>query len=602
MASRKTKPKPISRRDGNDRESRLTRLRALYTISDILTTTQRSDQVLKAILKEAVKVTRATSGSLILIDRANSVLNIEISANLDPQAAKQLKLKIGEGVTGWVAKTGKPLLVGDIRRSRHYVNLKSEVKCELAVPLIIGGEVVGVINVDSNRLNAFTKGDKELLIAVAAQSAKVMQAAQLYEENRRKAERLETLFNLAGTVVSQPLLDDVLRRVADEVRRLMDARVCSIMLLDEKGEDLEIKAVAGEVSQGYIDRKRVPVSGNVIGRVIESREPLYIRNVQEEKDFRLAAIARESGLCSLLTIPMIFLERPIGVVNIYTKTEHNFSEEDVALVKAFAGHAAVAIINAQRLERILRSEELLRDSEKFQLLGTLSAEIAHEIRNPLTIISMLVHSLSEDKAIVGESRRDLHVMEMKLKHMNRIVDQVLDFARSRVDQRVQVDLNSILDDVRILIGYKAASMGRKVEVRPREDVPCVQGDPGQLEQALLNLALNGLQSMQNTGETIHLSTAKVHRSGKDWAVLRVRDEGCGIPEEKLQKVFMPYFSMKDRGTGLGLFITRRIIEQHGGKLKVASRLGEGTTFEMILPAAEPTPTPPNGARVLENVA
>ncbi|MBI1784070.1 GAF domain-containing protein, partial [Candidatus Sumerlaeota bacterium] len=229
--SRAATPKIISgSRRTEEGGAKLERLRVLYNISNILTTTQRSETVLRLILKEAVKATRATSGSLILIDRATGILNIEISHNIDPTRAAGLKLRVGDGVTGWVAKTGEPLLVGDVRRSAHYVRIKSDVKSELAVPLIIGGEVVGVINVDSNKINAFTEGDKELLAAIAAQSARVMQAANLYEENRRKAERLSTLFNIAGAIVSDPVLDQVLRRVADEDRQLMNAIVCSILL------------------------------------------------------------------------------------------------------------------------------------------------------------------------------------------------------------------------------------------------------------------------------------------------------------------------------------------------------------------------------------
>lgn len=566
---------------------RLARLQVLYKISNILTTTQRSETVLRLILKETVKATRATSGSLILIDRAAGILNIEMTDNLDPETAGRLKLRVGEGVTGWVAKTGKPLLVGDVRRSPHYVRIKNEVMSELAAPLIIGGEVVGVLNVDSNRAGAFDEEDKELLVAIAAQSSKVMQAANLYEENRRKAERLSSLFSVARTVASQPILEDVLRRIADAVRTLMEARVCSIMLLDEKGGNFQIKAVSGEVSAAYISRKSIPVGDNVIGRVIERRQPLFVADVRREKLYRMKKVARESGLCSLLSIPMLFLEKPIGVLNLYSGGPVTFSPEDIELLTAFAGHSAVAIVNAQRYKRIIDSEELLRESEKFQLLGTLSAEIAHEIRNPLAIMSILVHTLQENRAIEGDSRVDLNVIETKLRHINKIVDQVLDFSRANQSNQAPVDVNQIVEDVHMLVGYKASAVGRQIRKRLDGSLPWVLGDPGQIEQALLNVTLNGLQSMQNRGKALHLSTRRTREDGAEWIVVRVRDEGVGIPEEKIQQIFQPYFSMSGRGTGLGLFITRRIIQQHGGLLKVRSRVGEGTTFEIHLPAAGP---------------
>ncbi len=578
-------PRPAAgrrRRDGSRAE--LARLRALYRIANILTTQARSENVLKMILRETVRATRATSGSLILIDRRAGVLNIEIAQNIDAHRARRLKLAIGQGVTGWVARTGRPLLVGDVRRSRHYVKLKADVKSELAAPLIVGGEVIGVLNVDSNRLNAFAEPDLELLVAIAAQSSRVMHAARLNEEVRRKAARLATLFTVARSIVSDPLMEDVLKRVADAVRRLMDARVCSIMLLDDKEANLEIKAVSGEVSPAYIARRRIPVGGSVIGRVVQTGRPLYVADVRREPGYRLGRVARVSGLCSLLSIPMAYLARPIGVLNVYTATPAEFTDEDVELMTAFAGHCAVGIVNAQRYERIIRADELLRQREKLQLLGILSAEIAHEIRNPLTILSMLVHSIQAEAALTPESRTDLEVMETRLKGINRILDQVLDFARAQQIEPAPVEVNRVIDDVRLLIGHKAAAMGRRVVRRCREGLPPVLGDPVQIEQAVLNLALNGLEAIQAEGTTLMLSTRRARRDGVDWVVIAVRDDGHGIPPGRLESLFSPFFSTRRRGTGLGLFITRRIVKEHGGELRLKSREGIGTAFEIWLPA------------------
>lgn len=585
MTPQKKAPPPIRQR--SDRDAKLARLSVLYKISNILTTTHRGETVLRRILKEAVNATRATSGTLVLIDRASGILNIEIAHNIDPKWSKQLKLRIGQGVTGWVALTGEPLLVGDVRRSPHYIKIKTEIKSELAVPLIIGGETVGVINVDSNKRNAFTQGDMELLVAVAAQSAKVMQSANLYEENRLKAERLSTLFKISSAIVSEPLLDDVLRRIADEVRELMDVRVCSIMLLDEKEENLEIKAVSGEVVPEYINRRGIPVGDNVIGKAVHTGRPLYVADVREERQYRMRKVAKESGLCSLLTIPMTFLGRPIGVLNIYSGQPLQFSDEDVALMTTFAGHAAVAIINARRYERIFKTEELLRESEKFQLLGMLSAEIAHEVKNPLTIINMLVHTMENDASLSEQFRYDIGIMTKKLGHINKIVDQVLDFSRSKQPEPVSIDLNEVIEDVSILIGYKASEMGCHIVKQAGKGLPTVQADAGQVEQAVLNLAMNGLESMRGRGGKLLLSSSRVKRRDRVWVRVRVKDEGCGIPEETISRIFTPFFSMREQGTGLGLFITHRIIKQYEGELKVKSRLNEGSTFDIFLPATEP---------------
>lgn len=584
-----TRTKPALKTKG-EQNPKLKRLGVLYRISDILATTQRSETVLRKILKEAVKATRATSGSIVMIDRPAGVLHIRIADNIDSRRTNRLKLKIGEGVTGWVAKTGKPLLVGDVRHSPHYIKLKAEIKSELAVPLAIGGEIVGVINVDCNRLHAFDEGDRELLTAIAAQSAKVMQAAQLYEENRLKAERLDTVFKVAGTLVTEPTLENVLRRIADEVRRLMDVRVCSIMLLDDARENLEIKAVSGKVVSAYADRQRIPLEGSVIGEAISSRRPVFVPDVRKEKRYKLSQLASESGLCSLLSIPMIFLGHAIGVFNIYSAEPCEFSDDDVALMRTFAGHAAVAIVNAQRYARIFETEELLRESEKFQLLGLLSAEIAHEVRNPLTSLRLLAHTMQNDESASDQMRFDLEIMDRKLNHINRIVDQVLDFSRARQGEPRELDLHRILDDVSMLVGHKAARMKLEVHTTNARTLPKLKADPGQIEQAILNLAINGLEAMRDQGTLLTISTKLVRRRGKDWVRVRIQDEGCGIPEEEISSIFEPFFSRSDGGTGLGLSVTRRIVREHGGELKVKSALNEGTTFDILLPSAGPGET------------
>lgn len=583
-------------RPAEDRDPRVERLRALYNISDILTTTQRTDAALKLVLKEAVLATRATSGSLILIDWDTRVLNIEVSENINPAMAAGLKLKIGEGVTGQVAESGRPLRVGDVRSHPDYVNLRPGVMSEMAVPLLAENKVIGVINVDSDNVDAFSDDDQELLVAIAAQSAKVMHAARLYEENVRKAQRLETLFNVAGAIVSQPMFEDILARVAEEVRGLMRARICSIVLLDDTAENFEIKAVAGQVSSAYTDRAKIPVEGSVIGEVIRTREPLYIPDVRVEARYRLSAIATESGLCSLLAVPLVYMDRAIGALNIYTAHKGTFSREDVELLQTFASYSAVAIVNARRYQRIFRSEELLREAEKFSLLGTLAAEIAHEVRNPLTILSMLTHSISSDPALSGQSRQDLEVMGKKLKHINTIVEQVLDFAKPPRETLEEIGLNAIVEDVIFLLGHKASAMGYRIRKRLTDGLPMVRVNPGQIEQAILNISLNGLQAMYEEGSALTITTGALKDEQGDWVYIRIRDEGCGLPEVIQEKIFSPFYTMRSGGTGLGLFITNKIINQHEGRIRVRSRESRGTVFEILIPAIRPPAAPSEGTQ------
>ena len=148
------------------------RLRALYQVGSVIHSTLDSQEALQLIVSEAVRVMHASSGSLVLINPTSGFLEIHAAQNLSASARK-LKLRVGEGLTGWVAQTGKPARVGDVSLDKRYVSVRRDVRSELAVPLEVQGEVRGVINVDSERVDAFTADDQELLQELSIQAAKV---------------------------------------------------------------------------------------------------------------------------------------------------------------------------------------------------------------------------------------------------------------------------------------------------------------------------------------------------------------------------------------------------------------------------------------------
>ena len=157
------------------------RLQLLYQVSNVIHSTLEAQEALQLIVSEAVRLMSASSGSVVLINPTTGLLEISASQNL-PSAATKLKLRVGEGVTGWVARHGKPVRVGDVTQEPRYVAARRGVKSELAVPLEVNGETRGVINVDSDRPNAFSAEDQELLEQLAVQAAKVIQNTWLYEQ------------------------------------------------------------------------------------------------------------------------------------------------------------------------------------------------------------------------------------------------------------------------------------------------------------------------------------------------------------------------------------------------------------------------------------
>jgi signal transduction histidine kinase len=457
----------------------------------------------------------------------------------------------------------------------------------MAAPLIIDGHVIGVLNVDADGKDAFSADDKELLVAAAEESARVIQIARLHEQIRAQSLKLETLYNVGQTITTVPTLGEVLDRIAAEVRSVMGAKVCSILLLDKKGENLLIEATAG-AAQSYAKRPALSVEGTLVGRVVREGAPVVVADVRKAPEFSQRGLARREKLCSLLSVPIDYLGRTIGVLNIYTGKQADFGEAETSLLKALAGQSAVAIENARRTSRISEAEEQLRQSEKLSVLGALAAEIAHEIRNPITTVQMLAESLAGDFAQTDPRRRDVAVIQNKLGQMNRIVDQVLDMARAREVHAAPFDVREAIEETLFLAERRMATSGIELRRRFAEELPQAFGDRGQIEQALLNVILNGCQAMGQGGRLSVSASVKSSGNGQQIAI-RVRDSGPGIPAAQMERIFAPFYTTRSEGVGMGLFVARRVMRAHHGDLTVRSRPGEGAVFEAALPAAPADP-------------
>jgi signal transduction histidine kinase len=565
-------------------KDRYARLSLLNEVNNVIHSTLDQQQALNLILREAVRVTRASSGSAVLINPTDGLLEIQASKGLPP-TARQLKLRVGEGITGWVARTGQPARVSDVRADPRYVTVNPKVRSELAVPLEIEGEVRGVLNVDSDRLDAFTVADQELLQALSVQAAKVIHTTWLYEQLRLKARLFESLVNVGQTINSTLNLDDALRVITREGCQLMTAKMCSLLLLDETGEWLDLKASFG-AGQAYLQKPRLSAGESLVGMVVRRKKPVQVENVQTSGRYQNVEIARREGLVSLLSVPLIFAGEAIGTLSVYSGERHSFSNEEIRILSALAQLSAIAIEKARLYERIVDVEEQLRQNEKLSALGLLAAEVAHEIRNPLTVMKMLYHSM-DLKFPAGDPRaRDAVIMGEKMDLLNRIVEQILDFARSTEPKLSLVNVNELLDDLSLLTRHKLKNQNIQLVRHLDAELPPVMADATQLEQAFLNLILNAVQAMPQGGRLTLTTRPVVGTAGSKPAQVAIdfKDTGEGMSEAQRKRAFTSLLnSTKSQGTGLGLAIVSRVVETHRGQVKIKSRPGHGTTMSIILP-------------------
>ncbi len=561
------------------------RLQLLYQVSNVIHSTLEAQEALQLIVSEAVRLMNASSGSVVLINPTSGFLEISASQNL-PSAATKLKLRIGEGVTGWVARHSKTVRVGDVTQDPRYVAARRGVKSELAVPLEVNGETRGVINVDSDRTDAFSADDQALLEQLAMQASKVIHNTWLYEQLRLKVHLFESLASVSRTINSTLNLDEALRVITREACTLMRARMCSLMMIDETREWLDLRASYG-AGEAYIKKPRLAIEESLLGVVARRRKPMQVPNVQASSRYQNIEVARQEGLISLLSVPLLFAGQPIGTLNVYTGRLYNFSNEEIRILSALAELSAIAIEKARLYERIVDVEEQLRQNEKLSALGLLAAEVAHEIRNPLTVMKLLYHSLDLKFPDSDPRAKDTRIIEAKIEYMNKIVEQILDFARTTEPKLAPVNLNELVDELGLLVRHKLANLNVRLVRDLNPDLPEVMGDAPQLEQAFLNLILNAAEAMPDGG-TLTIKSHEVclpQTSAQPTHIaMEFKDTGKGMSMELQKRAFTAVLSTtKASGTGLGLAIVGRIIETHRGTIQIKSKIGRGTSIIIMLP-------------------
>jgi len=553
-------------------ESSFSRYIMLYELFQSISSTLDPKETLELIIDAAMKITGADCAILSMVDWDKKVLNIRVMRGFLKKISK-VKLKVGMGITGKVAETGEPLLVEDVSKDPHYIALKSGSKSELAVPLKIDDKLIGVVNVESARLNAFNEEDLELLTLLANQSAQVIKNSQIV-----------ALIDINKAIARTLSLDRILDQIVKRAAKLMDANLCVLRLTSEDQEELILKALNGVSSRSY-DSSNIKVKESLTGRVVLSRAPLQILDVSKEKKYRFSKFAKKEGLKALLSVPLKTRKKIIGVITIYKNKKYRFSDEEVMLVRTFADLCAIAIENARLYEDTMALEDQTRRAERFAIVGELSVGIAHEIRNPLTVIKMIFESGDN---LTG---RDTEIISHEMERMNKIIAHFLDFAKPSEPVQEKCDIIQNLNNALLLVSHALEKRKIKVKTKINDNSSKIFADPTQLQQVFLNILLNSSEAMPNGGK-ITISTNNIDQK---WVELVIKDNGPGLPRKIKENLFVPFTTTKPKGLGLGLSIVKRIIDGHNGQLKIESQKGKGTTTTIRLPLFDEDRSLQNGA-------
>ncbi len=233
-----------------------------------------------------------------------------------------------------------------------------------------------------------------------------------------------------------------------------------------------------------------------------------------------------------------------------------------------------------------KSQEHLAQSEKLATVGKLAAGMAHSVRNPLTSVKMRMFSLERSLQLTPVQKDDLEVISEEIRHIDTILRNFLEFARPPKLRFQMVSPSDVIDMTIQLLKHRFETYKTSVQMRRTKRLPLIPLDSDQLKEVLVNLMINACEAMGEGGTIKIFEELEQHEFLGTAIKIRIEDSGPGIPDEILEKIFEPFFSVKEEGSGLGLSIARRIIEDHGGEILVASREGEGATFCIVLPMKE----------------
>jgi len=563
--------------EAGEHESRV--VNSLYRISSLVSNTDDPRRALEIVLDEIVFALNPASASIALVNPDTQRLELEVSRDLpDPSGADNLAL--GRGITGWTAMHGRSLVVPDVREEPRYVSARENIYSEMAVPMEERGAVIGVVNVDSETPGAFGEDSLKVLTLLTNEASRVVSRLWLIRQLRTKANQLESLVNTGQRLVSKLELDDLLEGVAREARQLMQSDVCALFLLNPDGASLRLHSMIGpEGPMGYDED--LSIDDSSVGAAIQHRKQVEVNDLLFTEEHHFVRVIREEGLVSMLSSPIVFDDDVIGVLNVYTKRPHRFNNDERKVFATLASLGAVAIQNVRLYARIFATEESLRRNEQLTTLGMLSAEIAHEIRNPLTVIKLLFDSLHLD---FGDDPRqgDVAMIREKLGHLEAIVTRVLRFGRSREELQARYDLNELVDETLRLVRLKLRQQKIAIDRDVQSDAIMVHVNKGQIEQVLLNLVLNATQAMDEGG-AIRIET-RARNDG--FADVFIRDNGPGMAEATRSELFESFLSQRPDGTGLGLSISKRILRAHRGDIELVESTAQGTTFRFWLPRAD----------------
>ncbi len=567
-------------------ERRVAELAALAAIDEAITT-RGLDEVLNRILDAALTIIRTSTGNVMLTDKSGNYVELKAVRGSPWADSTQTKLRIGKhGVSGWVAKYKQSALIANVhdeRWKRWYIAAVPETRSELAVPLLDeSNQLLGLINLESPQVGAFSLDDQQILEAFARQAVIAIRNAQHCAGEQDARDRFEALYEVGEQILKAPpeqaeTLSWTLP--LQEGMERTEAHGAVAWLINAQGDQLEPFSPLGAAQS--LDLNPVKIGETCVNSwVAQHKQKCYVPDVghpPEPVGYRRG----HADTRSELVVPLLAGDSYFGNLDFGHPQKNGFGEEDIRLIEGLADQAAAAIHRIRQQKELEAANERKLETEWMASVGQSALELTHRIGNGLGGIAAYIKEIS---AAVGQQNDDV---KARLSDISRDTEGVLDFARKLrgivVRSKEVSEKKWIPSQVLLNNAVQAYPVEPHVEVSLRcpEDVPAVWVDDRAFD-VFVNLFTNAVQALPPEGGKVEMGA----RLTNHWVEFWVTDNGCGISESSLRRIWQLFYSTKKGGFGFGLWSVRQAVIANGGEVSIQSRLRKGTTFTVRLPAKE----------------
>jgi len=575
----------------NEIQQRLRESDALTAISRALSQTERIslDHVLQLIVDSARELIPGTEQAVIhlLEEREEEKILIPRAVTgFDIAEGGKVKMHLGEGVAGQVMASGQPTNVANVDGDPRFLRQgdKPRFRSLLVAPVQSGEKKLGTISVQSGKAEAFTDEEMRLLAALGTQASIAIENARLLETTQQGLKEVNALYRITQGLAASLDTEQLMKEVVDLLQQSFGYYHVAILVVDPETEDFVEHYGSGALGK-FLIGERLPAGAGIIGHAAATGKPFFTNDVNRVVFYFPHPLLPETQ--SELAMPIKVENHVMGVLDVQQCPPGRLTERDLHLVGTVAEQLAVALQKASlysELQSSLAQEQAMRSqliqSERLALVGRLLASVSHELNNPIQAIQNALFLLQEERGISPQGQQDLQIVLSETERMAGLIDRLRTSYRStRVEDLQPVQVNQVVEDVYALIATHLRHNKISFEFHPEPDLPYIAALPDQIRQVILNLLMNGVEAMHSGGRLI----VSTELDGCE-VLLTIADTGTGIAAELLPNIFDAFITSKKSGTGLGLTITRDIVQRHHGHIQAENNAEGGATFKVWFPA------------------